>query len=70
MHLKTKHIQICYHFIRDHVQSDDISIIFIQIDSQLANIFTKLLNEKWFVFICRELGMWIPLKMIYNNSLF
>ena len=57
MHSKTKHIQICHHFIRDHVQRDDISLKFIQTDLQLTDIFTKPLDEKWFVFIRRELGM-------------
>ena len=60
MHSKTKHIQICHHFIRDHVQRDDIRLKFIQIDLQLVDIFTKPLDEKWFVFICRELGMLDP----------
>ena len=46
MHSETKNIQICHHFIRDHVQRDDISLRFIQIDLQLADIFTKPLNEK------------------------
>ena len=64
MHSKIKHIQICHHFIRAHIQKDDISLRFIPTDLQLANIFTKSLDEKWFVFIRRELGCWIPLKMI------
>ena len=46
MHSKTKHIQICHHFIRDHVQMGDISLRFIQTNLQLADIFTKPLNEK------------------------
>ena len=62
MHCKTKHIQIRLHFIRDHVQKDDITLKFIQTNLQLADIFTKPFNEKWFVFICRELGMLDPSK--------
>ena len=57
MHFKNKHIQICHHFISDHVQRDDISLKFIQTNLQLADVFTKPLDEKHFVFIQRELDM-------------
>ena len=60
MHLKTKHIQIHHHFIRDHVQKDDISLKHIKINLQLVDILTKPHNEKWFVFICAKLGMLDP----------
>ena len=50
MHFKTNHIQIRHHFIRDHVQRDDISLRFIQTDLQLGDIFTKLFDENQFVF--------------------
>ena len=60
MHLKTKHIQILHHFIRDHVQMDDNSLRFIRTDLQLANIFTKPFDEKLFAFIHKELGMLDP----------
>ena len=42
----TKHIDIRYHFIRDHVNNHDISLEFIDTKHQLADIFTKPLNEK------------------------
>ena len=62
LHFKTKHIQIHHHFIRDHVQRDDISLRFIQINLQLSNIFTKPIDETWFAFICREFGLLDPSK--------
>ena len=40
MHFKSKHIQIFHHFIQDHVQRDDTSLMFIQINLQLTDIFT------------------------------
>ena len=55
MHFKTKHIQICHHFIRDHAQRNDITLKFIQTGLQLVD--TKPLDGKWFTFIRRELGM-------------
>ena len=60
MHSKNKYIQIHHHFIRDHVQRDDISLRFIQTKLQLADIFTKPFDKKQFIFICRELGMLDP----------
>jgi len=60
MHSRTKHIEIRHHFIRDHVQKKDITLDFIQIDFQLADIFTKPLLKERFWFIRRELGMVNP----------
>ncbi|GKD71688.1 hypothetical protein Tco_1325778 [Tanacetum coccineum] len=41
LHSKTKHIDIGYHFIRDHILKGDIELHFVPIDLQLADIFTK-----------------------------
>uniref|UniRef100_UPI001CB948C2 uncharacterized mitochondrial protein AtMg00810-like n=1 Tax=Erigeron canadensis TaxID=72917 RepID=UPI001CB948C2 len=38
-HSKTKHIDIRYHFICDHVMKGDVEIYFIPTDDQLADIF-------------------------------
>ena len=38
---QTKHIQIHHHFIQDHIQSDNISLKFIQIYLQFTIIFHK-----------------------------
>ena len=62
MHFKIKNIQICHHFIRDYVHKDDIALKFIQTDLQLVEIFTKSLDEKWSVFIYKELDMFDPSK--------
>ena len=62
MHSKTKHIQICHHFIRDHIQRDDISLKFIQTVLQFVDIFTKPFDGKQFVFVTRELSMFDPSK--------
>ena len=47
-HLRGKHIEIKHHFIRDHVLKGDVSIEFVNSLNQLANIFTKPLNEDQF----------------------
>ncbi|KAG8647463.1 hypothetical protein MANES_09G075219v8 [Manihot esculenta] len=56
-HSRTKHIKIKHHFIRDHVQNGDIELEFVSTQKQLADIFTKPLNEDTFCRIRRELGM-------------
>jgi hypothetical protein len=47
-HNHTKHIDIRYHFLRDHQQRGDIDIYHISTENQLADIFTKPLDEKRF----------------------
>ena len=47
-HSRTKHIDIRYHFLRDHQQKGDIEIAYASTHNQLADIFTKPLNEKTF----------------------
>ena len=52
-HSKTKHIEIRHHFLRDHVVKEDIDIIHVKTEEQLADIFTKPLDEKsFFKFRC------------------
>jgi len=43
-HSKTKHIEIRYHFLRDHFEKGDIEIDYVSSDLQLAEIFTKPLD--------------------------
>jgi hypothetical protein len=45
-HSRTKHITIRYHFLRDHQQKGDIEIAYINTKEQLADIFTKPLDEQ------------------------
>jgi hypothetical protein len=47
-HSRTKHIAIRYHFLRDHQQKGDIEISYINTKDQLADIFTKPLDEQTF----------------------
>ncbi|KAJ9557755.1 hypothetical protein OSB04_012369 [Centaurea solstitialis] len=48
LHSKTKHIEIRYHFIRDHVMNGDVELHFVPTKYQLADLFTKPLDEKRF----------------------
>ncbi|GKB12728.1 retrovirus-related pol polyprotein from transposon TNT 1-94, partial [Tanacetum coccineum] len=57
LHSRTKHIDIRYHFIRDHILKGDIELHFIPTQYQLADIFTKPLDEPTFKRLIDELGM-------------
>jgi hypothetical protein len=45
---RTKHIDIRHHFLRDHQQWGDIYICHVSTDHQLADIFTKHLDDRRF----------------------
>ena len=56
-HSHTKHTEIRYHLIRDHVQNGDIELDIVSTKKQLTDIFTKPLSEDRFCMIRREVGM-------------
>ncbi|GJR97018.1 retrovirus-related pol polyprotein from transposon TNT 1-94 [Tanacetum coccineum] len=55
LHSRTKHIDIRYHFIKDHILKGDIELYFVPTDLQLADIFTKPLAEPSFTRLVAEL---------------
>nr|GEV75006.1 copia protein [Tanacetum cinerariifolium] len=57
LHSRTKHNDIRYYFIRDHILKGDIKLHFIPTEYQLADIFTKTLDEPTFTRLKAELGM-------------
>ena len=56
-HSRTKHIDIRYHFIREHVLNGTVELHFVPSEKQLADIFTKPLDESTFSRLVSELGM-------------
>jgi predicted aldo/keto reductase-like oxidoreductase len=54
---RTNHIDIWYHFLRDHQQKGDIKIAYVSTHNQLADIFTKPLDEKTFSKLRNELNI-------------
>jgi hypothetical protein len=56
-HSRTKHIDIRYHFLRDHVGKGDISIYSIGTDDQLADIFRKPLDQTRFCKLRSEMNV-------------
>jgi hypothetical protein len=55
--VRTKHIAIRYHFLRDHQQRGDIEFAYVSTKEQLADIFTKPLDEKTFTKLRNELNI-------------
>ena len=56
-HCRTKHIDIRHHFLHDHVARGDIALTYVGTNDQLADIFTKPLDEARFVKLRGELGI-------------
>jgi hypothetical protein len=56
-HSRTKHIDIRHHFLRDHVAKNDISLEGVRTEDQLADIFTKPLDEATFCRLRNELNV-------------
>jgi len=56
-HTRTKHIDICHHFLRDHVAKSDISLENVGTENQLADIFTKPLDKARFGMLRNELNV-------------
>nr|GEZ16269.1 retrotransposon-related protein [Tanacetum cinerariifolium] len=54
-HSRTKHIAICYHFIKEHVEKGTIELYFVKTDYQLADLFTKALPVDHFNYLVRRL---------------
>jgi hypothetical protein len=55
-HSCTKHIDIRHHFLRDHVAKNDISLG-VRSENQLADIFTKPLDEATFCRLRSDLNV-------------
>ena len=56
-HSRTKHIDIRHHFLRDHESKGDIAIHHVSTERQLADIFTKPLDESRFCALRSELNI-------------
>jgi hypothetical protein len=54
---KTKHIKVRYHFLRDNVEKGMIILIHVTTYDQLADIFTKPLDQASFTRLRGELGV-------------
>ncbi|GJZ00701.1 retrovirus-related pol polyprotein from transposon TNT 1-94 [Tanacetum coccineum] len=55
-HSRTKHIDVRYHFIKEHVEKGIVELFFVGTEYQLADLFTKALPEDRFKYLVRRLG--------------
>ncbi|GJX61879.1 retrovirus-related pol polyprotein from transposon TNT 1-94, partial [Tanacetum coccineum] len=56
-HSRSKHIDIRFHFIKEHVENGVIELYFVNTEYQLADIFTKDLARERIEFLINKLGM-------------
>jgi len=59
-HARTKHIDICYHFIRCTIQHGEISLAYCPTDDMTADIFTKALPRWKVAHHAAALGLGCP----------
>jgi hypothetical protein len=68
--LKTKHIPIKYHFLREHVAEKNIRVEYVGTKEQVTNILTKLLPREAFEYVFQRLSViYTPKWMILNAYL-
>ncbi|GJT09039.1 hypothetical protein Tco_0843501 [Tanacetum coccineum] len=56
-HSRSKHIDIRFHFIKEHIENGVIELYFVNTEYQLAEIFTKALAREKIEFLINKLGM-------------
>ncbi|GJY27484.1 retrovirus-related pol polyprotein from transposon TNT 1-94 [Tanacetum coccineum] len=56
-HSRSKHIDIRFHFIKEHVENGVIELYFVNMEYQLVDIFTKALGRERIEFLINKLGM-------------
>ncbi|GKE15541.1 hypothetical protein Tco_1423118, partial [Tanacetum coccineum] len=56
-HSRTKHINIRYHSIKEHVEKGSTELYFVGMKYQLADLFTKALPRERFEYLVHRIGM-------------
>ncbi|GJT97160.1 hypothetical protein Tco_1092678 [Tanacetum coccineum] len=52
-----KHIDIRYHFIKEHVEKGTVELYFVRTEYQLADLFTKALPKERIEYLVHRIGM-------------
>ncbi|GJY00674.1 hypothetical protein Tco_0358826 [Tanacetum coccineum] len=68
-HSKTKHIDIRYHFIKEHVEKGTMEIYFVRTEYQLADLFTKALPKERFEYLVHRIGYISRLILLKLNRI-
>jgi len=53
----TKHIDICHHFIWEHIEQHEVELKYVSTKDMLADVFTKALPQEMFKKFCTLLGV-------------
>ncbi|GKE16690.1 retrovirus-related pol polyprotein from transposon TNT 1-94 [Tanacetum coccineum] len=56
-HSHTKHINIRYHFIKEHIEKGKVELYFVGTKYQLSDLFTKALSKERFEYLVHRIGM-------------
>ena len=48
---RSKHIDVRYHYVRERVEAEDVELVYIKTNVQLADMFTKALTAIQFKFL-------------------
>ncbi|GJU61398.1 hypothetical protein Tco_1243233 [Tanacetum coccineum] len=67
-HSKTKHIDIRYHFIKEHVEKGTVEIYFVETEYQLADLFTKALPKERFKYLVHRIAEVHPDELCPPNK--
>ncbi|GJX21717.1 retrovirus-related pol polyprotein from transposon TNT 1-94 [Tanacetum coccineum] len=55
-HSRIKHIDIRYHFIKEHVEKGTVELYFVETEYQLADLFTKALPKECFEYLVHRIA--------------
>jgi hypothetical protein len=65
---RAKYIKVRYHFLKDHVEKQDIVMKYIDTERQLADIFTKPLDASLFCFFAGGLDVCHPYGLLLRGA--
>jgi hypothetical protein len=57
LHSCVKHVDIKYHFLHEHVQSNELQLTYINTHENIADMFMKALDVKQFTYLRNFLGL-------------
>jgi hypothetical protein len=64
LHKKIRHVERRHHFLRDHVEKEDVEMRYIDTERQLADISTKPLDSSRFADLMGEISVCHPYDFI------
>jgi hypothetical protein len=60
LHSRTKYIEVRYHFLRDNVEKENIDLIHVPNEKQLADILTKTFGPSYICTFARRAWWFFP----------